>query len=146
MHAGTTTDEQILRRACVFTYAVIYYSITTHSLIHTGTPTHILYMLKRIYHSHTLCQAPVSWCPPPRIQGPCLSTLVIMVNSWACYLIAAYGRLVALLGYIKTILHVQTCSDDLCGVIRSFDSGPRPVYWVKSHRTKNAVQFLSNTQ
>lgn len=124
------------------------YSITTHSFFYTGTPTdvhihtlmqpfvHTLPMLKRIYHSHALCQALVSRCCIPRdtqhphIQGPCLSTLVIMVNSWACYLIAAYRRLIDLRGYLKTELHIQTRSDDLCGVIWSFDSWPRGLYTV----------------
>lgn len=134
-------------QTCMCFHICCYLLLYNHPLAHPyrHTYTHTVHAQKDISFTHTLSGSSFL-VPPPRIQGPCLSTLVIMVNSWACYLIAAYGRLVALLGYIKTWLHVQTCSDDLCGVIRSFDSGPRPVYWVKSHRTKNAVQFLSNTQ
>ena len=116
---------------CYFT-VLLYNHPLTHPYRHTYT--HTVHAQKDISFTHTLSGS--SFLVPPRIQGPCLSTLVIMVNSWACYLIAAYGRLVALLGYIKTWLHVETRSDDLCGVTRSFDSGPRPVYWVKSHRAE----------
>lgn len=47
-----------------------------------------------------------------RIQGPCLPTLVIMVNSWACYSIAmAYGCCIALQCYKKRL--ASACSDTL---------------------------------
>lgn len=107
-------------------------------------------VLKRIYCSHTLYQTPVSWCCNPRdtqhpcIQGPSLSTLVIMVNSWACYLIAAYGRLIARLGYIKTWLHVQTRSDDLSHTI--FQLKTKACVVCLSLTGQKCFQFLRDPQ
>ena len=128
-----------------------YTHVETHILMH------ILHMLKGyiiktwVYthtHTHThfvRLQFPGVDTQHPRIQGPCLSTLVIMVNSWACYPIAAYGSLIALLGYIKT----HDCT--FRHVLRSLWSHTifRPmtkasVFCLRS-RDKNVVQFLSNT-
>lgn len=108
-HRDTPADRQILKHAgrasaltftlsnfintCSFFYTGWSTDVHIHTLLQSSVPT--LHALKQIDHSHVLCQAPVSQCCIPRetrhphIQGPCLSTLVIMVNSWACYLKAA---------------------------------------------------------
>lgn len=113
-------DTHILghtQHACVSIYSAYSQPPTDssytrgHSYSHATGHAHTAHA-QRIYHkdvgvhthTHTLCPAPVSWCghTTPSYPRPCLSTLVIMVNSWACYPIAAYGCLIALLGYIKT--------------------------------------------
>lgn len=127
---SVTTQTQMLPQGCKVTHTEMTHR---NSKGHTHTLRHTDHACTHYVTQH------------PRIQGPCLSTLVIMVNSWACYPMAAYGCLIALLGYIKTydctFRHAPTISVESCD-LSTQDQGQCILL---SLQDKNAVQFLSNT-
>lgn len=154
--AETHTLLDTLCLACVFVKALQTQPSVTHSLMylriyhkdvwmytHTQSrpPTHVHTQFVRLQFPGALT---VRDTQHPCIQGPCLSTRVIMVNSWACYPIAAYGSLISLLRYIKTAR-----SDTLRWSLWShtiFRLRTKAGIFCLRLQDRNSSQFFSNIQ